>query len=115
MSLSATEGIKGKRTMKLHGLVNNQDILILVDSGSSGTFISVDAVERLKCPTQPVPSVQVTTANDGQLSSDKMVPEICWYTQGHTFSSAPRVLELNLYDLILGMDWPEQYSPMWVD
>ncbi|CAN6360906.1 unnamed protein product [Urochloa humidicola] len=40
LSYCAAEGIQGRKTMRLQGKINNQDILILVDSGSSATFIS---------------------------------------------------------------------------
>jgi predicted aspartyl protease len=40
--------VQGKKTIKLTGLVNNQQILILIDSGSSCTFISEKAVDTLR-------------------------------------------------------------------
>ncbi|CAD6230707.1 unnamed protein product [Miscanthus lutarioriparius] len=43
----AAEGVQGKKTLKLTGLVGNQEILILIDSGSSCTFISDKAVKAL--------------------------------------------------------------------
>ncbi|KAG2573513.1 hypothetical protein PVAP13_7KG258155 [Panicum virgatum] len=104
LSFAATEGIQGKRTLKLQGLVNNQTILILVDSGSSKTFLSTAAAERLQYSVQDAPLVQVTAANGGTLSSDSLVPVVTWYTQGHTFSTSARVLSLPHYDMILGMD-----------
>jgi hypothetical protein len=42
------------------------------------------------------------------------VKQFIWWTQGHTFSTDARVLDLPHYDLILGMDWLETYSPMWI-
>lgn len=37
-----------------------------------------------------------------------------WWTQGQTFTSDAKVLALKCYDLILGADWLEQHSPMWI-
>jgi hypothetical protein len=37
-----------------------------------------------------------------------------WWTQGHTFTTSARVLNLQNYDMVLGMDWLEQFSPMWI-
>jgi len=34
LSHHANEGVQGKKTIKLSGLVNHQEILILIDSGS---------------------------------------------------------------------------------
>ncbi|CAO2206554.1 unnamed protein product [Urochloa humidicola] len=114
LSLAATEGIQGRKTLRLHGKINKQEVLILVDSGSSSTFISSSAVQRLAIVTAEALTVTVTAANGGKLASSAIVPELTWWTQGHTFSSAARVLELNHYDIILGMDWLENHSPMWV-
>lgn len=114
LSVAATEGIRGKKTMKLQGLVNQQHLLILIDSVSSNTFISHAAVERLQCTTQPTAVVAVTATNGEKLPSTEMVPQVTWWTQGHTFSTPARVLDLTHYGMILGMDWLEQYNPMWV-
>jgi len=51
LSWSAHEGIQGRKTIRLQGLINNQEILLLVDSGSSSTFISAVAVHKLQFQT----------------------------------------------------------------
>jgi hypothetical protein len=51
-------------------------------------------------------------ANGGLLSCDKMIPHAVWSIQGCEFSQDLRVLPLPKFDLILGMDWLEFYSPM---
>jgi hypothetical protein len=38
-----------------------------------------------------------------------------WSVQGHNFHSTLRVLPLGSYDMIVGMDWLEAFSPMKVD
>lgn len=38
-----------------------------------------------------------------------------WSVQGYIFHSNLRVLQLGLFDLIIGMDWLEAFSPMKVD
>jgi len=45
LSYHANEGVQGKKTIKLSGLVNHQELLILIDSGSSCPFISDKAVK----------------------------------------------------------------------
>ena len=96
-------------------MVQDSEWLLLVDSGSSTTFISQAAVQKLQYSVQEAPLVHVTTANGDKLSSSIIVPEVTWYTQGHTFTTSARVLDIAHYDMILGMDWLEQFSPMWVD
>lgn len=48
LSQCAAMGVQGKKTIKINGLVNNQEILILIDSGSSSTFINESIAAALK-------------------------------------------------------------------
>lgn len=63
LSSWAVEGIQGRKSIKLQGLIQNQEILILVDSGSSSTFIKDALVHKLNIPTMPIRSVQVTVVD----------------------------------------------------
>jgi hypothetical protein len=101
--------------MRLQGSVSNHNILILIDSGSSGTFVSDQLVHYLQLKIVPSPMVQVKMADGSKITSDSKVQSLSWWSQGHSFTIAPRVLPLGSYDLILGIDWLEEHSPMWVD
>lgn len=114
LSSSTVEGVQGRKTIRLNGLVNNQEILILIDSGSSCTFISSKTVSILNCQVTSVTPVSVTVANGQNVTSDKQVSNFTWWVQGHTFSHSARVLDIPCYDLVLGMDWLESHSPMWI-
>jgi hypothetical protein len=114
LSHAATVGVQGKKTVKLHGLVNNQELLILIDSGSSATFISESTANALQCTLTPAPEIQVTVASGAKLQSNQQVLNFTWWSQGHTFTTNARVLSLPYYDMVLGMDWLEHHSPMWI-
>jgi len=43
------------------------------------------------------------------------VPELQWWVQGQSFRSNAQVLSLKCYDMIVGEDWLEVVSPVWVD
>jgi hypothetical protein len=75
LSSCAAEGVQGKKTIKLSGLVNNQEILILIDSGSSCTFINEKTAAKLSCTVTPASTVSVTVANGQKLHSDKQVTD----------------------------------------
>jgi hypothetical protein len=55
---------------------------------------------------------QVRVANGDILISDKIVPQMEWWVQGHSFCTDMRVLELQAYDAILGFDWLITHSPI---
>lgn len=90
-------------------------MLVLVDSGSVGTFVSDKLVQHLKLNTEPCAASTFRAADGGLMLCDLKVPQLKRFTQGHSFVSEARVLPLKCYDLILGEDWLEEYSPMLVD
>ncbi|XP_004971882.1 uncharacterized protein LOC101768429 [Setaria italica] len=114
LSEATQEGTTHKKTMRLIGTIQNQQVLLLVDSGSSNTFISKKMVQALNCPMQAVASTQVVIADGTRLKTNMMVPQVEWYIQGQAFTTDMRVLDINCYDIILGMDWLSEFSPMWV-
>ena len=48
------------------------------------------------------------------MTSDQQVRQLAWSTQGHTFTQDMKILPLGCYDIILGGDWLEEFSPIWV-
>lgn len=67
LSQCAVAGVQGRKTIKLLGLVSKQEILILIDSGSSCSFFSDKAAAALHCKVTPAPKVSVTVANGQKL------------------------------------------------
>lgn len=104
LSFVAVEGIQGKITMMLQGMVKNKELLLLIDLGSSRPFISQKDVQALQYSVQEVPLVRITIANGGKLASTGIIAEGTWYTQGHTFTTSARILVLQHYDMIFGID-----------
>ena len=43
-----------------------------------------------------------------------MVKALQWWAQGNSFTQDMRVLPLGCFDIILGADWLEDHSPMWI-
>ncbi|KAM0887617.1 hypothetical protein ACQ4PT_028880 [Festuca glaucescens] len=115
LSIHAMAGTEGSETLRLRAMVGNQVLLILVDSGSSNSFINASMAERLQCSRQTIESVPVKIANGQYMHCTEMVPDLTWWCQGETFSTSLRVLELGAYDAILGIDWLKQHSPMVTD
>jgi hypothetical protein len=50
--LCAAAGASGKKTIILYGLAGKQKLLILIDSGSSTSFINQSVVDKISLPTQ---------------------------------------------------------------
>lgn len=87
-------------------------MLLLVDSGSTHSFVSKAFASRLGVATEPLPPVSVRVTNGQRLHCNSMVHKLAWQVPGHTFHTDLRVLELSAYDGVLGMDWLGAHSPM---
>jgi hypothetical protein len=115
ISQYAISGASNTKAIHLRALIGNQVLSILVDSGSSNTFLNSAMMGRIPYKALSTPSLTVKVANGQTLVSTTMVQGLEWWLQGHTFYSDARVLDIGAYDLILGMDWLEQHSPMQCD
>lgn len=98
-SATAPSSVK-RRTMRLYVKVGNQDVLILVDSGSVATFVSANLAEQLQCAPQDCAPAQHVAADGSQMVCIKMFPNLQWAVQGHTFTSSAGILPLKCYDMI---------------
>ena len=104
-----------RQTLKLLAQIGKHKVLLLVDSGSIGTFVSEQLVSRLKLKTTACEASTYKAADGGLMLCDQKVTQLPWFIQGHKFVSDAKVLPLKCYDLILGEDWLEDCSPLLID
>lgn len=102
------------RTLRLSGQIGKVGVLLLVDSGNVGTFISAQLADKLQLPLTPCNPTQFMTANGSPMICSQQITHLQWTVQGHSFISTAGVLPLKCFDMILGQDWLETCSPMWV-
>ena len=112
LSLHALAGTENTNCIKLRALVKNKVMLTLMDSGSSHSFVDSSFLEKVGITAVPTLPKKVKLANGQVVISDKVVPQLSWWCQGHTITSEMRVLDLGAYDAILGYDWLQPHSPM---
>jgi len=118
LSKSAWSGQVGSRTMKFSGSIQHQIVSVLVDSGSSSSFISAALSQKLSGVSPLSTPISVQVAGGGILSCASVISQAIWFIDDVAFQSDLRVLPLTAYDLIIGMDWLEAHSPMrvhWLD
>nr|XP_051201072.1 uncharacterized protein LOC127314607 [Lolium perenne] len=112
ISMAALAGTTSPETLQLRALVGNQVMILLVDSGSTSTFVTKSFALRAGCSISSAPAVPVKLANGQMLVSDEQVKGLQWWTQGHTFNTDMRILDLGAYDAVLGMDWLKSCGKM---
>lgn len=100
--------------MKLCGKIGKTEVLILVDSGSVGTFIRqqlASSIARKLVKCQPTSFI---AADGGPMTCSQKIENLQWPMQGYVFMSTVGILPLKCFDMILGHDWLEECSPMWI-
>lgn len=115
LSVHAVAGTEAPSCLQIHGWLQGQEVLMLVDSGSSASFVSQHLLPILQGVQDMPRTIKVYVANGAELQCTQEVLNCQWYTQGQTFSTNFKVLPLGSYDVILGMDWLEYHSPMLID
>lgn len=115
VSLNALSGTEHSRCIRIKALIQNQMILQLLDSGSSNTFISELASMRIQCETQEISPVNIKVANGQTIVCNKKAVQLEWWCSGKTFVADAIVLPQAAYDMVIGMDWLEKFSPMLCD
>lgn len=82
ISSEAVAGIEGRRSMQLMGVMCSVQVHILIDLGSTNSFLSHQAVAKMPrlslCPTH----VKVRVANGDILACSSAVPDAEWDIQG---------------------------------
>lgn len=95
--------------MRLAGSIQDRHLYILVDSGSSRTFLSEALASHLQ-DVQCLPTpIRVQVANGAILHCTSYMPSTI---HDFSFTFDIKVIPLDHYELILGMDWLEQHSPI---
>jgi hypothetical protein len=112
LSLNAMAGTDIGDSMRIRALVHNKTMLILVDSGISHSFMSQGFLQQTGLQSQVVVPMSVKVANGQTLLSSQCVPASEWWSQGYTFHTGMRVLNIGAHDAILGYDWLKLHSPM---
>lgn len=76
ISLQALSGSAHHSIIKLRGTVRNKTVMILVDSGSTYSFIDTSFSERVRLPLSHNKPFDVMVANGERLSSKSLCPEV---------------------------------------
>nr|XP_040252089.1 uncharacterized protein LOC109754163 [Aegilops tauschii subsp. strangulata] len=115
ISRPALDGGVSPKAFQLLATMQDQGVLILVDSGSSTSFINQNLAAHLSGVQELRRPCKVKVADGGELTCSSSISGCRWSSQGLEFVTDMKVLPLGVYDAILGMDWLEKHSPMTVD
>ncbi|GJS00938.1 putative nucleotidyltransferase, ribonuclease H [Tanacetum coccineum] len=105
ISIHALTGLPSYSTMRVQGSMGNRQLHILIDSGSTHNFLDCRLAKKLQCEVQDISLINVRVANGKKLSCTQRCLDFQWSMQGHWFTTEVLLLELESYDMILGVQW----------
>ncbi|XP_026399008.1 uncharacterized protein LOC113294848 [Papaver somniferum] len=105
ISLHALTGTISTDTIRILGSINKKNISILIETGSTNSFIDSALAKELKCPVEQTASLLVTVENGDKTIISGICSQLTWSMQGHKFCGDLRLLPLGGCDIVLGADW----------
>nr|XP_027093534.1 uncharacterized protein LOC113713927 [Coffea arabica] len=115
LTLHAMTGELSSSIIKMQGQFKNSQLTILLDGGSTNCFIRRSVAQLYPETVQKHRPFKVKIADGKELHCDQWIPGMQWDMQGHTFTQDVFVMDLEPYDMILGVDWMKSYSPITFD
>ncbi|XP_019179173.1 PREDICTED: uncharacterized protein LOC109174389 [Ipomoea nil] len=112
VSLCAVVGREGMNTIKLLGKIQKQQIVILVESGSTHSFLDPKILNQLRKEAVKASPLTVTVANGEKMVCDTVCNNLEWQIQNEQFRKDFRLLRLGGCDMVLGMDWVDIFAPI---
>lgn len=102
---------KGENTILVGGTVKKRQLTILIDSGSTHSFIDEHAVQSTGHKASPCPPVRVTVADGNYVMCTSHCKGFLWKMQGRSFVEDLLIIPLGGCDLVLGNDWMKKHNP----
>ena len=93
------------------GLLEEQDVRVLIDGGSMGDFVATDLVKKRKMKTHLVDNQVLSFANGEQAPCNKEIQGVKLQIGLYVDQVRLKVAHLPHHDVILGKPWLERYNP----
>ncbi|XP_052201138.1 uncharacterized protein LOC127807380 [Diospyros lotus] len=115
ISFHALKGGSTGRIIQVKGQVGKKRLAVLIDSGSTHSFLNKAIAVDLNCKMTETVPLSVTVANGNKMYSHHKCYNFNWVMQGVEFMADFRVLELRGCDVVLRVDWMKTISPLTFD
>ena len=115
ISLHALRGVVTSKIIKVEGRVSDSSLMILIDSGSTHSFLDEEVAKKLRCQLTGTQPLSVTVANGQKVLCKSACVGFCWQMQGESFEADLRLLKLGGCDMVLGVDWMREVSHICFD
>lgn len=101
--LHSLTGQTSPRSLRVLGKVENRDINVLIDSGSTHNFIEPTLAEALELKVTPISPFRVIIGNGDFLVCNSLCPDVKVELQGTTFKINFHILQIKGPGMVLGI------------
>ena len=105
ISLAAMTGISQPQNLKLKGHIKNENVTVLVDTGSTHNFLDIRVARKLKLFVHPVPDMRVMVADGKKIKKVEKCHKVKLQIQDFNLESELYTLPLGGVDIVLGVQW----------
>ena len=105
VSLSAMTGISQPQTLKLKGHIKKNNVVVLIDSGSTHNFLDATVAKRLNIFSFPLPNMKVMVANGKKIEKVGKCHKVNLQIQDFNLESPFFTVPLGGVDVVLGIQW----------
>ncbi|XP_071939900.1 uncharacterized protein [Coffea arabica] len=116
LSLHALSESLKRKTITLTGILDGEKVFMLVDTGSSDSYINSEMVIGMDINYRWVDQpFSVIMGNGTSVTSNAICPNVHWKINQHSFRFDLKVMEVGGWDIILGVDWMTHFNPITFD
>ena len=105
ISCNELEGITTPQTLKMESNIKKKNLILLIDSGSTHTFIHCKVAKELNCFLHPTPKCQVMVANGGNINCFGKCHNIKLAMGEYVLNSSMLSIPMGGADVVLGVKW----------
>jgi hypothetical protein len=115
ISFHALTGFSAPQMLKLIGYIKHKKVIILVDSGSTHTFIHHHISQETNCYIRDVNNFQIMIANGGYMKCGGRCENVHLQIRHHQLKSHMFSIDMGGCDIVLGVEWLHTLGPILMD
>jgi hypothetical protein len=104
-TISTLSGLPRYNTLRIKGLIQEQCMTTLVDSGATHNFIDVSLVARRGLRMEEFEGFHVAVVDGYMMTCLDMIPNLEFKLGNYTLTDTFYAVELSDIDVILGVQW----------
>lgn len=115
VSFHAIAGTEHPQTIRVKGKLKNQEMMVLIDGGSTHNFIDQTVVTKFGIPVERNHRFHVMVANKERIECAGQCHALSLQIQGYPVKADFFVLPVAAYPLVLGVQWMATLGPIQTD